>query len=52
MPRQRKKGKEPISAWISEELKKKLDEIAAREKKPLSQVVENILKEQAAKYGK
>jgi len=50
MANQRKKGKKPIGAWVDEELKAKLKDIAVRDGVPLSDVVQWILRDQVEKY--
>lgn len=58
MPNQRKKGKSQVNAWVSENLKQRIQRIASDEDRPVSDVVNDILKEwvlkeeEGEKYGK
>ena len=45
MPNQRKRGKEMISAWIPDEVKRKLERIAELEDVPLSAIIDTMIRE-------
>jgi hypothetical protein len=58
MANQRKKGKSQVSAWVTEDVAGRVKKIAETEDRPVSDVVNDILREwiakeeESIKYGK
>lgn len=52
MANQRKQGKKQVNSWVSEELAERIRQLAEQEGKPVSKIVEEILRQQVEKYEK
>lgn len=52
MPNSRKKTKKYLSAWVPQELRAQLEALAKRTGKPLSSLVEEILRQEVEKHDR